>query len=385
MTYECLEFEVNEDGVAVMTLNRPDAANAMDLQMSKEMLDVSITCDEDPSVRVLVIRARGRMFCAGGDLKSFAESGDRIGHALKDMTTYLHGAISRFSRMNAPVITEVQGMAAGAGMSLAITGDLVFAGESAGFTMAYTAAGLSPDGSSTFFLPRLVGVQRAKELMITNRRLSAEEALQWGLVNRVIADDALADEVMGAAGTLTGFGTGFGSKRFPGISNILRVTHFDDIPGVAVRTDTIAVCEFEIDDQTAEDLAEALDRIRSRDGVIDITQAPAFGKNGRLSAHVQILANVADLKDTLEAVLVQTATLGVRWRLASRAVLDRTHGTVHIDGETINVKQVTRPDGEITQKAEHRDIATYATSFGARKRLRIAAERALSGGKSFVE
>ena len=192
-------------------------------------------------------------------------------------------------------------------------------------------------------------------------------------------------EPMGSAGTLTGFGTGFGSKRFPGISNILRVTHFDDIPGVAVRTDTIAVCEFEIDDQTAEDLAEALDRIRSRDGVLDITQAPAFGKNGRLSAHVQILANVADLKDTLEAVLVQTATLGVRWRLASRAVLDRTHGTVHIDGETINVKQVTRPDGEITQKAEHRDIATYATSFGARKRLRIAAERALNGGKSFVE
>ncbi len=214
MTYECLEFEVNEDGVAVMTLNRPDAANAMDLQMSKEMLDVSITCDEDPSVRVLVIRARGRMFCAGGDLKSFAESGDRIGHALKDMTTYLHGAISRFSRMNAPVITEVQGMAAGAGMSLAITGDLVFAGESAGFTMAYTAAGLSPDGSSTFFLPRLVGVQRAKELMITNRRLSAEEALQWGLVNRVIADDALADEVMGAAGTLAvGPTAAFGSVK----------------------------------------------------------------------------------------------------------------------------------------------------------------------------
>ena len=213
MSYECLEFERN-DGIAVMTLNRPDAANAMDTQMSKEMLDVSIICDEDPGVRVLIIRSRGRMFCAGGDLKKFAESGDRIGHTLKDMTTYLHGAISRFSRMNAPVITEVQGMAAGAGMSLAITGDLVIAGESAGFTMAYTAAGLSPDGSSSFFLPRLVGVQRAKELMLTNRRLSAEEALQWGLVNRVVADDALSDEVMKAASMLaTGPTAAFGSVK----------------------------------------------------------------------------------------------------------------------------------------------------------------------------
>lgn len=195
MSYECIQFDVS-DGIATMTLNRPDAANAMNLELSKEMMDVSIRCDEDPEVRVLIIRANGKMFCAGGDLKSFAAHGDRIGHALKDMTIYLHGAISRFARMNAPVITEVQGMAAGAGMSLAIIGDMVIAGESAGFTMAYTAAGLSPDGSSSFYLPRLIGVQRAKELMLTNRRLSAAEAAAWGIVNQVVPDGELAGEVM---------------------------------------------------------------------------------------------------------------------------------------------------------------------------------------------
>ena len=198
MSYEFVQFEV-EEGVGVLTLNRPDAANAMNLGLTQELMDVSIRCDEDPGIRVVVIRAAGRMFCAGGDLKSFSESGDQIGHALKELTVYLHGAISRFARMDAPVITQIQGMAAGAGMSLAISGDLAIAGESAAFTMAYTAAGLSPDGSSTHFLPRLVGVQRAKELMLTNRRLTAAEAADWGLINKAVADDALGDEVMGIA------------------------------------------------------------------------------------------------------------------------------------------------------------------------------------------
>jgi len=213
MSYECLQFDVC-DGIGVLTLNRPDAANAMDLQMSKELLGVSIRCDEEADIRVLIIRSQGRMFSAGGDLKSFAASGDKIGHTLKDMTTYLHGAISRFSRMDAPVITAVQGMAAGAGMSLAITGDLVIAGESAAFTMAYTAAGLSPDGSSSFFLPRLVGLQRAKELMITNRRLTATEAFNWGLVSQVVPDDSLHDEVMATGARLaSGPTAAFGSVK----------------------------------------------------------------------------------------------------------------------------------------------------------------------------
>ena len=175
--------------VGRITLNRPDSANGLTLPMCQELLQACIRCDEDPGVRAIVLTGAGKLFCAGGDLKSLAESGDGVGATLKEMTVYLHGAISRLTRGNAPVIVAINGTAAGAGMSLAVAGDLGIASEKAKFTMAYTAAGLSPDGSSTFFLPRLIGIRRAQELMLTNRRLSAAEALEWGLVNRVVPEN----------------------------------------------------------------------------------------------------------------------------------------------------------------------------------------------------
>ena len=174
------------DGVATVTLNRPDDANAIDLQMSKDLLTVALDCDEDPSVRCVVLRATGKMFCAGGDLAAFSKAGDGMPRLLKEMTVYLHGAIGRFARMRAPVIAAVGGTAAGAGFSLVCAADLVIATESARLTMAYTRAGLTPDGSSTFFLPRLIGARRTEELMITNRVLDAEEALNWGVINEVV-------------------------------------------------------------------------------------------------------------------------------------------------------------------------------------------------------
>ena len=101
--------------------------------------------------------------------------------------------------MDAPVIIAVNGMAAGAGFSIACTGDIVYAAESAKFTMAYTAAGLSPDGSASYYLPRLVGLRRTQELMLNNRRLSAQEALDWGILTNVFADDDLYDEALKTA------------------------------------------------------------------------------------------------------------------------------------------------------------------------------------------
>jgi 2-(1,2-epoxy-1,2-dihydrophenyl)acetyl-CoA isomerase len=154
---------------------------------------VSILCEESPDVRAVLLTGSGKMFCSGGDLRSFAEKGDALPAGLKVLTAYLHAASSRFARMNAPMVVAVNGAAAGAGFSLAVAGDLVVAGESAKFTLAYTAAGLSPDGSSTWTLPRLVGTRRAQELMLTNRRLSAAEALDWGLVTRVVPDEELSD------------------------------------------------------------------------------------------------------------------------------------------------------------------------------------------------
>jgi 2-(1,2-epoxy-1,2-dihydrophenyl)acetyl-CoA isomerase len=201
MSFENLHLEIN-DGVATVTLDRPDAANAINLPLGIDLMHTAIRCDDDPRVRAVVIRGAGRFFCAGGDVASFAESEDSMPSLIKELTTHLHAAISRFARMRAPVITAVQGPAAGAGFSLACAGDLTIASESARFTMAYTRVGLAPDGSSTYWIPRLIGVRRALELMLTNRTLSAAEALEWGLVNRVVADDALEAEVNGLARTL---------------------------------------------------------------------------------------------------------------------------------------------------------------------------------------
>lgn len=193
MSFETLLFEVR-DNVAYVTLNRPDAANAINLQLSKDLAYAAMQCDDDPAVRAVVLTGAGKMFCAGGDVRSFADSGDKIPTLLKEITTYLHAAISRFARMNAPVIMAVNGTAAGAGFSLACAGDLAIAAESAKFTMAYTRIGLTPDGSSTYYLPRLLGTRRTLELMLTNRLLTAAEAFEWGILTRVVPDDALAEE-----------------------------------------------------------------------------------------------------------------------------------------------------------------------------------------------
>jgi len=164
--------------------------------MARELSAIAIKCDESPDIRAVVVRATGKMFCAGGDLRVFSEAGDGASALIKEMAGDLHMSISRLTRMNAPVIAAVNGTAAGAGFSLALSADLVISVDSAKFVMAYTNAGLSPDGSSSYFLPRRVGDRRARELMLTNRVLSADEALDWGIVNQVVAEADL-DETVG--------------------------------------------------------------------------------------------------------------------------------------------------------------------------------------------
>jgi 2-(1,2-epoxy-1,2-dihydrophenyl)acetyl-CoA isomerase len=193
-TYQTLLVEKN-NGVTTITINRPEDANAMNLQFSKDFLQAAIQCSVDEDLRAVVITGSGKMFCAGGDVKSFADQGSTVGPELKELTVYLHAAMGHFARLNAPVIMAVNGTAAGAGFSLAVSGDLVIAAKSAKFTMAYTAIGLSPDGAASFYLPRLIGMRKTQELMFTNRVLNADEALAWGLINRVVADGDLAEEV----------------------------------------------------------------------------------------------------------------------------------------------------------------------------------------------
>ncbi len=183
-----------EENVGHITFNQPESMNSLTLNTVQELLQAVLAADDDPGVRAVLIDAKGKMFSAGGNVKFFHEQGDRLARTLKEMTTYLHAAQSRLARMTAPVVIAVQGTAAGGGMSLAVSGDLTLAAESAKFTMAYTAAGLSPDGGSTFNLPRLIGLQRTKELMLTNRVLSAAEAREWGLITRVVPDEKLGEE-----------------------------------------------------------------------------------------------------------------------------------------------------------------------------------------------
>ena len=202
MSYKTLLVEIVE-GVAEVTLNRPEAANAMDPVMSKELSDLAIECDSNPEIRAVLITGAGRMFCAGGDLKGFAEE-ENITAALLSMAGDLHLGLSRFARMSAPVIGAINGTAAGAGFSLALATDMAIAADNAVFTMAYTRAGLSPDGSSTYFAPRRLGDRRARELMLTNRVLNAQEALDWGVVNRIVPADDLLGEARKLAQELAG-------------------------------------------------------------------------------------------------------------------------------------------------------------------------------------
>ncbi len=199
--YETLGYEVSES-VATITINRPEAANSLSMEMCKELMDASIRVDDDPDVRAVVFRGSGRFFCTGADLRGFPPAGPEMATFMKEMTTYLHAAASRFTRMDAPLITAINGTCAGAGMSMALMGDLALAGESSRFTMAYSRIGLTPDGSSTYFLPRLVGLRRSLELCLTNRMLSAQEALDWGMINRVVADDELQSEAHALAAQL---------------------------------------------------------------------------------------------------------------------------------------------------------------------------------------
>ncbi len=179
------------DGVATVTLNRPDGANAIDLALGRDLLEVALRLEADSTVRAVVVTGAGRHFCFGGDLRGMASQGDRIQGYLNELTTHIHSAISCFTRMRAPVIAAVNGTAAGGGVGLVCMADLAIAGRGSRFTLAYTGVGLAPDCSTSFLLPRIVGRRRAAELFLTNRALSAEEALDWGLVNEVVEDAAV--------------------------------------------------------------------------------------------------------------------------------------------------------------------------------------------------
>lgn len=182
------------NGIAQITLNRPERGNALDQPMADALLDAAVRCANDPNIRCIVLTGSGKMFCVGGDVAAFSANSDRIVPFLSRLAGTLHQSMSLFATMQKPMITLVNGTAAGAGLSIAISGDIVLADPSALFTAAYLGIGLTPDGGMTWLLPRLVGMRVAQEIILTNRRIDANEAAEIGLITRVTADGAMSDE-----------------------------------------------------------------------------------------------------------------------------------------------------------------------------------------------
>lgn len=183
-----------DGSIATVTLNRPTVGNTVNLPLAKELLQIAVRCDQDSAIRCVVLTGSGKLFCGGGDVGAFAEAAGRVGSYLSELAGTLHMAVSRLMRMSKPLLVLVNGPAAGAGLSLAISGDVVIAASSAHFTAAYGSVGLTPDGGMSWMLPRYVGMRKAQEIIITNRRIGAKEAAEIGLVTRCVDDADLAPE-----------------------------------------------------------------------------------------------------------------------------------------------------------------------------------------------
>lgn len=181
--------------VATLTLNRPQASNGMNLELMKAIYEAVMRCHADPRVRVVHLRGAGANFCAGGDVREFASKGEALGDFLREVTSYLQIAIGALIRLNAVVVTEIQGYAAGGGgLGLVCASDIVIAGVSAKFLAGATRVGMAPDGGASVILPRLVGFRRATDILLSNRVVDSTEALAIGLVTAVVPDDRLAAE-----------------------------------------------------------------------------------------------------------------------------------------------------------------------------------------------
>jgi 2-(1,2-epoxy-1,2-dihydrophenyl)acetyl-CoA isomerase len=194
--------------IALVTLNRPESANTLNLQMAMDLLAAALACARNAAVRAVVLTGAGRNFCFGGDLRAMASRETAGDDYIRELTTYLHAAIAHFTRMDAAVIAAVNGTAAGAGVGLVAMADLALCARGSKFNLAYTNAGLTPDAGTSFLLPRIIGAKRTMELLLLNRTLLAQPALEWGLVNEVVADEELLPRALQLAEQLAGGASG---------------------------------------------------------------------------------------------------------------------------------------------------------------------------------
>jgi 2-(1,2-epoxy-1,2-dihydrophenyl)acetyl-CoA isomerase len=202
-------------GVGIITMVRPERFNALDVNMAKDLRKASLQFARDNDIRCVILAGGEKVFCSGADLKYIRQKGNEedfsylqpaerklepdYGLSFKEILEYLHSTISEIRRAPKPFIAAVKGIAAAGGFGIAMSCDLVFASEEASFEWAYSRTGLTGAESSTFFLPRLVGLRKAFELVFLNPRLNAQQALEAGLINKVFPSERFDAEVLSIA------------------------------------------------------------------------------------------------------------------------------------------------------------------------------------------
>ncbi len=200
MAYETILFR-QADGVATITLNRPDTLNAFNDTMIRETTDAFKQCAKDPAVRCVVLTGAGRGFSSGQDLGDVQQRGEGFSIA-EHLRRGYHRLILAMVRLEKPIVGAINGVAAGAGFGVALAADIRIASDKASFILAFSRVGLVPDSGTNWFLPRIIGQARAYELAITGERLSADQALAWGVVNRVVPHQELEATVQEYAARL---------------------------------------------------------------------------------------------------------------------------------------------------------------------------------------
>ncbi|MDX6693440.1 MAG: 2-(1,2-epoxy-1,2-dihydrophenyl)acetyl-CoA isomerase [Blastocatellia bacterium] len=202
MSYETIQLEMRDSAVAVLTLNRPAALNALTVEMGHELRS-SINEAREGGARSIVLTGAGRAFCAGGDIREMqqmaAAQGGRVEAFFDKPLALLNECILLIRQTPLPIIAAVNGSASGGGCNLALACDIVLAAESARFNQAFVKVGLTPDCGGTFILPRLVGWKLATELMMTGEQISAERAVEIGMINRAVADEELMPAALALA------------------------------------------------------------------------------------------------------------------------------------------------------------------------------------------
>jgi len=182
------------DAILEIALNRPEAYNALNLDVMMGLSDVLASAATDESIKGIMLTGKGKAFCAGGDLKWISQQAGDAGSTLHRLAPQFHIAIMEIRRMGKPVVAAINGIAAGGGFSLALACDFRVMAESAVLRQAYSSSGLSIDGGGTFALPRLVGLARALEIAAFDQPISSAQALAWGLVTKVVQDSSVIEE-----------------------------------------------------------------------------------------------------------------------------------------------------------------------------------------------